>query len=304
MEETKGRIFNIQRFSVHDGPGIRDTVFVKGCPLHCAWCSNPESQSCNLELGYNIARCIGCGACIKTCKEKGGDALHMDREKGIVIDREKCLRCFSCVSSCYAQAMHIYGEDVTVEEVLDRTINSQASWRANGGITVSGGEVMMQPKFTMELLKQCHALGVHTAIETSLFAAWETIEEVVQYCDLVFCDMKFADSDRHRQYTGVPNELIKENLKKMRARFPELEIIVRTPVIPGINDDEENILEIVEFLKDIPISDYELLAFHNFGAQKYDQLNREYSLKELGNLKKTDIEPYNNLMRMKLGLLK
>jgi pyruvate formate lyase activating enzyme len=129
------------------------------------------------------------------------------------------------------------------------------------------------------------------------------VEQIAQHCDLVFCDMKFADSARHQEHTGVPNELIKENLKKLRAAFPELEIIVRTPVVPGINDDEENILGIVEFLKDIPIQDYELLAFHNFGAQKYDQLGKDYSLHGLSNVQKTDIEPYNNLMRQKLGLL-
>jgi len=302
MEAVTGRIFNIQRFSVHDGPGIRDVVFMKGCPLHCAWCSNPESQSTAMQLAYNKARCIGCGSCIRTCKGKGVEALGADLEKGVVINRERCTSCFDCTKACYAGAMHIYGEDVTVDEVMERTFQRNKTWRANGGITVSGGEVLLQADFVAELLRHNQAVGVHTAIETSLYGPWERVKQVAQYCDLVFCDMKFADSKQHQQYTGVPNELIKENLKKLRQAFPDIDIIVRTPIIPGINDDEENILAITDFLQDIPIQDYELLAFHNFGAQKYDQLGKDYGLHGLRNVKKADIEPYNNLIRQKLGL--
>jgi pyruvate formate lyase activating enzyme len=298
----QGRIFNIQRFSVHDGPGIRDTVFLKGCPLRCVWCSNPESQAREQELAWNCTRCIGCGNCVRTCRSKGTGALSFDAQKGVSIDRHVCSRCYECVKTCHAEALHIYGEDVTAEDVMSQTIKRNVLWRGNGGITVSGGEVLMQSEFAAELLAKHHAAGIHTAIETSLYGAWSSVEKIVQHCDLVFCDIKIFDTGLHKKYTGVSNECIKENFQKMQQMFPNLEIIVRTPVIPGINDTEDNFLAIAEFLKNSSIRDYELLGFHNFGEQKYAQLGRSYDMAGVSNVKKSDILPYNNLLRNKLGL--
>jgi pyruvate formate lyase activating enzyme len=299
MGSTRGKIFNIQHFSVHDGPGIRDVVFFKGCPLKCVWCSNPESQSFENQLAYNKARCIGCGKCIMICEKK---ALKFSGENGIFIDRERCTRCFKCTEECCAKAMHKFGEDITADEVIKLTVGKQQTWRADGGITLSGGEVLAQADFAEEILSKCRRMGIHTAIETSLYSSWENVKRVAKQCNLVFADMKLINSEKHKKYVGVPNEKIKENLQRLSAVFPSLDIIVRTPVIPEITDDEENILGIAEFLKGIHIKDYELLPFHNFGAPKYNQLGMEYAFETAPNTPKSEILPYNNMLRKKLGL--
>lgn len=299
MKNVTGCITNIQRYSIHDGPGIRNTVFMKGCPLHCTWCANPETQSSMPQLAYSAVKCIGCGRCTANCPQK---ALQLDENGKVLINREKCKVCFICVRSCFADAMHIFGETVTVDSVYQR-LKTNRAWRAGGGVTVSGGEPLMQAEFVSELLKKCHANGIHTAIETSGFAAWENVERVVSQCDLVFFDMKLADSVLHQRHTGVDNTLILENLQKISKDFPQLQLIVRTPVIPNVNNSLESLHTIVDFLKTLPhLSDYELLPYHGFGASKYTQLGKVYELEGLASGNKKEAETWNALFREELGL--
>lgn len=298
MGELHGTIFNIQRFSVHDGPGVRDVIFMKGCPLRCKWCSNPESQSVAFQLAYSSTKCIGCGMCVAICPNY---ALKKNDKNKIEIDRDKCESCFTCAKACCSQAMHIFGERVTVEDVFNRTQNQAGAWRTGNGITVSGGEPLMQYEFVSALLKYFKESYVSTAIETTGYASWEALCSVAQWCDVIFFDMKFYNPMLHQQYTGVRNELIKENLKMLSKSFPDKALIVRTPLIPGINDKE--ISDIVDFLKQLPhLTDYELLPYHNFGEIKYQQIHKEYELLDIEKPDKDQVEYWNNALRKRLHI--
>lgn len=302
MESTgnKGRIFNIQKFSVHDGPGVRDTIFMKGCPLRCLWCSNPESQSPQPQIGWREKKCIGCGVCLKVCPS---GALSRAEDGRIQRDNSKCTLCMSCVKHCYAKAMHVYGEALTVDELYSRVRNQPLAWRSDGGVTVSGGEPLMQAEFVAELLARFRRYAIHTAIETTLFASWEKVALVAAQCSLIYADMKFFSCEKHKQYTGVENTIIKENLLRLKTEFPSVELIVRTPVIPGINDDEEELNNIADFLKQVPgLNDYELLPFHSFGAPKYEQLGMDYAVKDLKSQDKEILLIQNNELRKRIGL--
>ena len=299
--KRKGIIFNIQKFSVHDGPSVRDVVFMKGCPMRCVWCSNPESQNPAPELAYNRRKCIGtevCGTCMEACSR---GAVRADGEGKIEIDRSLCRVCHDCEKDCCARALVIFGKEMTVEEVMAATLNQERSWRCNGGVTLSGGEPLMQAEFAEELLKEYQRRGVHTAIETTGRAAWADVSRAARYCDLIFYDVKLMDEEKHRAYTGVGNRLILENLKRLSKIYPDQELIVRTPVIPGINDSQEELEEIVRFLKELPhLTDYELLPYHSFGSAKYGQLGREYSLEGLKMPEKSVIEEWNQRYRKEL----
>ncbi len=296
-----GMVFNIQKFSIHDGPDIRDTVFMKGCPLRCVWCSNPESQSGVPEVSFNRNKCIGekaCGDCIRECPR---GAICPDGKGKIVIDRERCETCMVCQDSCCATALKVMGREMTVEEVLAATQNQMSSWRANGGITVSGGEPLVQTDFVEELLSKCQAMAIHTAIETTGFASWANVSRVARYCDLVFYDVKLFNDEKHQKYVGVSNRLILENLQKLSSTYPGLELIVRTPVIPGVNDSVKDLQEIVDFLKTLDhLTDYELLPYHAFGSNKYAQLGREYGLTGVKTPGKEEIAKKNRQFRQEL----
>ncbi len=298
--ELKGRIFNIQKFSVHDGPGVRDTIFMKGCPLRCIWCSNPESQSFQPQIGWRGKKCIGCGACMQNCPTK---ALSRAEDGSIHRDNTVCTLCMQCVKVCYAKAMHVYGEDVTVDELYGRIRNQPLAWRSDGGVTVSGGEPLMQADFVAALLARFRTYSLHTAIETTLYAPWEQVAKVVEHCSLVYADMKFFSADKHMRYTGVDNRQIKENLLRLKRQFPEVELIVRTPVIPGINDSPEELQAIADFLATVPgLDDYELLPFHAFGAPKYEQLGLTYEVANLKAQDKEELARINNGLRERMGL--
>lgn len=301
MESQKGRITNIQRYSVHDGPGIRNTVFMKGCPLHCTWCANPETQIPAPELAYSAMKCVGCGRCVSACPQK---ALSLGVDLKIEIQRAACDSCLACVNACFAKAMHVFGADMTVDEVFQQ-VRSNRAWRAGGGVTVSGGEPLMQSEFVSTLLQRCRAAGIHTAIETTGYAPWEAVARVVAYCDLVFYDIKVMNPDRHKKYTGVDNQLILNNLCKISTEFPEVRIIVRTPVIPGVNDDPQSLDEIVTYLKTLPhLDDYEMLPYHGFGAPKYTQIGRHYELDGLPTGDRQTISEQNARIRSILMLPK
>ena len=298
MENPHGIIFNIQRFSVHDGAGVRDVVFLKGCPLRCVWCANPESQESGPELAYNMNQCLGtdvCGYCIKVCPNA---ALSRGRGTVVAFNKKACMLCGKCVAVCPPKARKIFGEEVTVDEVYRRTQSQKATWRVNGGVTVSGGEPLAQGEFLCALLEKYKSVGVHTAIETCGYAPWSVLKNAAKLCDCVFFDVKLMDPEKHKQFTGVDNVRILDNLKRMRETYPNLEIIVRTPVIPTINDDTGNLTEIAHFLKAIGgVTDYELLPYHNLGMPKYQQLAKQYKLEQLAMPDKEQVKALNEELR-------
>lgn len=275
----EGLVFNIQRFSVHDGPGIRDLVFLKGCPLNCRWCSNPESQDARPAIAYNAERCIGrdvCGRCLPACPE---GAIHAEGGK-IGIARDLCTQCGKCVEACPAGALKLFGQPMSVEEVVRIAEEDSVFYtRSSGGITVSGGEPCQQSHFVEDLLRTCRESGIGTSVETTGHAKWEALERVSRYADTVIYDVKSIDSSKHRAFTGVPNTLILENLGRLASAFPDTPIVARTPVVPGFNDTVADIEAIVEFLRTVPtVKSYELLAYHRFGEGKYAQLGRRYPM--------------------------
>jgi pyruvate formate lyase activating enzyme len=279
----KGLVFNIQKFSLHDGPGIRTIVFLKGCPLACVWCSNPESQSTSPELVYTSDRCIGsseCHRCIAVCLEK---ALTKDAKGKIGIDRSICDGCGDCAFVCPPRALEESGEWVGVDHVLSIVEEDDAFYvRSGGGLTVSGGEPLAQGAFVRALLDAARSRGIDTAIETSGLCNWKTMRDVAPMTDRIFFDIKCLDPEKHAQVTGVSNQKILQNFQRLRAELPEVDVVVRTPVIPGVNDSEDEIEAIVEFVNDAGgASAYELLPYHGFGESKYAKLGRQYRLSHL-----------------------
>ena len=270
-----GLIFDIKKFAVHDGPGIRTTVFMKGCPLRCWWCHNPESIKSKPEIVFFENKCIGCKRCLEAC---GTGALRI--EDGVrVHDRDTCIVCGKCAEACYAEAQVQEGKEVTVEEVLEEVEKDRPFYEnSNGGMTVSGGEPMLQKEFVLELLKQAKAADLHNAMDTSGHAKWEDLEEVFQYVDLVLFDMKHMDSEKHKEFTGIGNQLILENAKRIRNLGKPM--MLRIPVIPSCNDSLENMQAAADFFKDFPTIEYvEFLPYHRLGESKWERLGMTYRLK-------------------------
>lgn len=279
--KIKGLVFNIQRYSVHDGAGIRTNVFLKGCPLRCRWCSNPESQEARPELARNEQRCLGaenCAYCSQACLH-GALALP---ERGIpVVLREKCRRCMGCAERCPAQALLVYGQTRSVQEVLDLVEQDGLFYaRSGGGLTLSGGEPLLQAEFTLALLREARARHIRAAMETCGHAPWKLCREACALLDELFFDIKTLDPAQHKEATGADNKRILANLRGILEHFPKLRLCVRTPVIPGLNDRPESIRAIVNWLRPWPQVSYELLPYHRLGAQKYRFLDRPYPLGE------------------------
>jgi pyruvate formate lyase activating enzyme len=270
---TTGTVFNIQRYSIHDGPGIRTTVFLKGCPLNCWWCQNPESQLSSQEMIFWGDRCIGCGACSTICSS---GAIQI--KNGIpVTEKEKCLLCGKCIEKCPALAREMIGEKLTTEEVIKEIEKDLVFYKESaGGVTFSGGEPLKQSEFLESLLNCCQKKKIHTAVDTSGYVSWEILNKISPKVDLFLYDLKIMDSKRHKKYTGVSNEIILENLKKLSSVHHN--IFVRFPVIPGINDDDQNIKETGEFLSSLKIAQVNLLPYHYIGIDKYRRLGRTYKL--------------------------
>jgi pyruvate formate lyase activating enzyme len=279
----KGLIFNIQKFSLHDGSGIRTLVFLKGCPLACKWCSNPEGQSYAQQLAFNVNKCIGtaeCGICIHACERH---AIAETGDGKVEINRESCTNCGECVEACPSRALELFGRYMTVDEVLS-VVEEDGSFyaRSDGGLTLSGGEPLSQPGFVSRLLGKAQSRGLDTALETSGLCAWEDLEAACHHVNQLFYDIKSLDTAKHRSYAGVDNKPILENFRRLCVAFPNLPIVVRTPVIPGFNDSPDDIKEIVFFLNKTgaPIA-YELLPYHRFGEPKYHQLGKVYLLGDI-----------------------
>ena len=267
-------ITEIQKFSLHDGPGIRTTVFFKGCPLRCKWCQNPETFHLFPECFYKPGECIGCMACASVC-ETGAISVVGGMP---ATDREKCSACGNCAAVCKPKARQIVGEIVAVDEVADRAMRDKVFFdNSGGGVTLSGGEVMAQAGFAARLLKKLKEMGANTAIETSAHANWEGFEAVLGHTDLVLCDIKHADPSKHKEYTGVGNELILGNLKKLCGRGSRA--IARYPLVPDVNDDEQTIRNICEICIGNGIEALHILPFHQAGEPKWEGLGLEYFFK-------------------------
>lgn len=273
----KGRIFNIQKYSIHDGPGIRTTVFLKGCPLSCIWCHNPESQSPGQEVLFYGRRCIGCGKCMEACKQ---GAIYLQDGK-MQYDREKCTSCGSCTEVCYPKAREVAGNLVDVNYVMNQIEKDRIFYEeSGGGVTFSGGEPLMQHEFLLELLKQCKEREIHTAVDTCGYADPDVLASVSMYTDLYLYDLKLIDDEKHTKYTGASNKLILENLKTISKLGKR--IFIRIPLIPGINDDNENIEATARIIKNTTgVEQVNLLPYHNIAVDKYNRLGRSNCLMKI-----------------------
>jgi pyruvate formate lyase activating enzyme len=271
-----GTVFDIKKFSIHDGPGIRTTVFLKGCPLSCWWCHNPESQASEPELMFRESRCIRCEACLEVCAQ---GAISWDGDV-VSTDRKKCVLCGACVEACYAEAREIVGQKMTVAQVVAEIERDIAFYdESDGGVTFSGGEPLLQRDFLLALLQACKEREIHTAVDTCGFASWETLDGVREHVDLFLYDLKLMDDAKHRKFTGVSNELILRNLQMVSTRGHH--IALRVPIIPGINDDDENIRQTGAFAAALPhLSRADILPYHHAGAEKCNRLHKVYSLLE------------------------
>jgi len=272
----RGKIFNIQHYSIHDGPGIRTTVFFKGCPLNCWWCHNPESMEIKNQIVYRDHKCIGCGDCIDLCPAK---ALSFG-EKGVIRNNELCTLCGRCGEKCPTNAIEMVGKDSTVLEIMKEIEKDKVFYdESGGGVTFSGGEPLFQPDLLIPLLEACKSKGIHTALDTSGYARWEVLEAVADKVDLFLYDLKHLENEAHEKHTGVPNTVILENLKKL-ARIHH-NIWVRVPVIPGINDDEDYMEKLGEFINSLKIKKVFLLPYHDIAGGKYERLGKTYLLNDV-----------------------
>jgi len=274
----QGLVSNIQRYSVNDGPGIRTTVFLKGCPLACKWCHNPESISPERQLMLREDRCIGCGECMLVC---GGQAISRDRGRPVT-DRRKCLRCGRCTEVCHAEARSLVGREMSTEEVIAEVSKDKVFYApSGGGVTFSGGEPFLQSEFLLSLLKAAGAGNVHTAVDTSGYASPALLDEASELVDLFLYDIKAIDDTRHRGFTGVSNGLILENLRRLVAR--QNQVVVRVPIIPAVNDDPAEILKIGVFVASLGgIGEIHVLPYHESGVDKYRRLGQEYGMEYAG----------------------
>ncbi len=268
-KKDEGMIFNIQRFSIHDGPGIRTTVFMKGCPLRCYWCANPESQNFTPSLMTRDLKCFGCGQCVKACPS---EAIIVAGEKKRRVDWEKCNQCLLCVQSCLYQALNISGGSMKLDEVCDELWRDRAFYNNSaGGVTVSGGEPLEQSDFVAALLKRCREEGIHTTLDTTGFAHWEAFSQVLRFTDLVLYDIKHLDSVEHKKATGVDNSLILANLARAADCCP---VWLRVPLIAGYNDSPQLLERIAALGKKTGVEKVSLLPYHEGGESKSAQMGK------------------------------
>ena len=271
----KGIIFNVQKFTLQDGPGLRTTVFMKGCPLECKWCSNPESWQTHPEIMINNIRCISeCHICLEKCPS---DAISLIKNgKGINIDSDSCDLCMDCVSVCPTRAIEAMGESLTVDEVLRRVLADRVFYKnSGGGMTVSGGEPLLQGDFVADLCRRAKENGIHTTLDTSGHAPWKIFEKVLKHVDLLLYDIKQMNTAKHREGTGAGNELILSNARKAASL---VRMWFRVPLIPGYNDSEENMEELARFACELNIEKISILPYHEWGLAKYLKLGRVYEM--------------------------
>ena len=286
METVSGFIFAIKRFSLHDGPNLRTTVFFSGCPLTCHWCHNPEGMSSDLKVVSSIEKCVGCGECISSCPQQ---ALTMGSQ-GIERNQQACQLCAECVRSCPALVHEQTGWSVTVADVMTEISKDQPFYdQSGGGVTFSGGEPFDQPAFLMALLRACKRRGIHRAIDTSVYTSSQTLLEAAQLTDLILCDIKHMDPDQHKRFTGVDNKLILENIRLLDEA--PCKIRIRLPLIPGVNDSSDNIAATVAFIKQLDtIEAVDVLPYHQAAKAKYDKMGSRYPGEYLSTLEDKSLE--------------
>lgn len=279
MPDIKGFVFNIERFTLHDGPGIRTTVFLKGCPLRCAWCCNPESQTRFPQLSYFQEKCTGCERCLPLCPS--GALRLVEPQKPIQVDFSLCNDCGQCVGACIPQALVMIGEERSAADVASEVLRDFPFYtHSGGGVTLSGGEPLAQPLFSAEILRICHQADIHTTIQTCGYAKKDDIDRLIPWLDLVIYDLKLMDEEEHRRWTGKPNRRILENLAHIDSR--KIPIVIQISLIPGVNDSEENLSAIFRFAKTLrSLQGISLLEYHSLGSGKYSRLGRRYSLAHL-----------------------
>ena len=280
-DDSHGVIFDIQGYSIDDGPGIRKLVFLKGCNLRCAWCSNPESQKFSAEVEFFPQKCIRCGLCLEVCPQ---DAINSTLALGeeFKIDRRLCDDCGQCALRCPTGALRIVGYEASVGEVVEEIEKDRSYYRESGGVTLSGGEPLAQPRFALDILKRCFELNIHTAIETAGYVPWVVLKAVLPFTDLIIFDVKHWDEKIHRQMTGMSNREILRNLNRLSRTGKE--ILVRIPLIPGFNADPETLTQIAKIVKDEDLKNVSFLPFHQLGKIKYRRLSLEYSYENFPNL--------------------
>lgn len=294
---TIGRVLRIEKLSTFDGAGLRTVVFLKGCPLRCQWCSTPESHETRTDFGLNKEKCTRCFSCLEACPEK---AISYDiKRERFLTDMEKCTDCRACITACPTDARIAWGYTATVDEIYNEVAkDSLFYYHSGGGVTLSGGEPLMQKQFVKELLETCVMQGIDTAVETCGHVLWENIKAILPFVDTLFFDLKQMDDAAHKAITGVGNRLILENLKKIDAEKYPKSIIIRVPVIPTLNDQDENIEAIGRFCLGLKkVKEIHLLPYHRLGMETYTRMGKPYALETMGS-------PTTDEMRRKANLLK
>lgn len=299
--DVEGTVLNIQRYCSHDGPGTRTTVFLKGCSLRCKWCGNPESISKKPELSYDPKKCKGkaCSICLKAPFPDNAFYFVDGDDEKVKVNWQLASEVRPEMQAlCPTGALEMFGKTMTVREVMEEVVKDESVYRnSGGGMTISGGEVMLQPDFAAALLEEAHNNGYNTAIETACNAPWSFLEKVLPHVDTMLHDNKVMKSERHKKWTGVGNERILENFKKAYESYPDVDFIVRTPVIPGVNCDVEHVQAVLDFIKPYKnVIEYELLPYHRFGLGKYLLLGEVYELDDYKTPTPEDLKPLQDLI--------
>ncbi|WP_244834971.1 glycyl-radical enzyme activating protein [Clostridium sp. BJN0001] len=290
MKNDKACIFNIQKYSIHDGSGIRTVVFFKGCPLKCEWCSNPESQDARVQILWDKSKCLKCGHCINVC-EKSCISLINDK---INVNNNKCSACLLCTKQCPNKALFYEGEYKSISDIMKEVLKDKDFYEeSNGGVTLSGGEVLVQHEIASELLKELKKHNIHTAIETTGYSSPSIFKSFIKDVDLLLFDVKHYNREKHFEKTGVYNDIIIENLKY--AINSKKDVIVRIPVIPGFNSSLEDAEGFSKLLKSLNVSKINILPFHQYGQKKYTYLNKNYVFENVKQLHEEDLESFKNI---------
>lgn len=283
MAAMEGLIFDIQSYSVHDGPGCRTLVFLMGCPLRCEWCANPEGWEVSKRLLHRPTKCVrksqSCSRCVSGCSKQ---AISLGEEGQLVIDWSKCGSCdtFECTAACLNESMIVCGKSIKLDELMRVLSRDRRYWAGNGGVTFSGGEPTCQQEFLLAALKRCREAYIHTAIETSAYTAPEAFREIMSYVDFAFIDIKHMDQDVHKQKTGVSNQLILANIRALKSSNWPGRLVIRMPVIAGFNDTVENALATIAFLQEIGQTEINILPFHRLGDSKWNQCGMTYPYRD------------------------